>query len=649
MDRSAILHIPLSNYAFANTEKEMTIRIRAKKNDITSCTLYYGDRACNHSPVIFTSIPMEVIGEDELFEFYEITFQSPYTRVCYYFKLEKEEEWFYYYGDQFTKELPDLLIDGKLVEGRSEYYQYPFILREEVVDVPEWFKNAVVYNIFPDSFASGKEEIICSQSEINLKNGKVIKARLGGSIKGIMENLEYIKDLGFDCIYLNPIFTAGEYHKYDILDYYTIDPCFGSNDDFKELVNQIHDKDMHIIIDGVFNHCSWRFFAFDDVVKNGVNSKYKDWFYDLTFPVIRPDSMDEIPNYSCFAYERKMPKLNTSNKEVQDYFADVCRYWIKEYHIDGWRLDVANEISREFWRSFRSAAKNQNPEIVLIGEVWENSETWLRGDAFDSTMNYDFRKHCRDYFALKKIDGHTFKSNINKMLLRYPTNISNGQLNLLDSHDVPRFLSLCNHDIKKWKLSYLYLMLSPGVPSLFYGDEKEISGITENEYRSPMVWKHSKSKVEDFVKDVIMIRKSYINFQSTYLHEAIGDNLFAVARLGKRGFILTILNVGDDAEKIDVMKTAGQLFKNVSKAKTPYSDQIKKIASNFNIILESNNINYDEKSNDKRDEKWDGKVLQERKEKVAVSDIDEYNNECCFDLIEPYGYKVYLLADNCNI
>ena len=142
---------------------------------------------------------------------------------------------------------------------------------------------------------------------------------------------------------------------------------------------------MHIIIDGVFNHCSWYFPQFEDVVQKGKDSLYKDWFYDLEFSVRRPHTEEEIPGYACFAYERKMPKLNTANIHVQDYFARVGRYWVEEFQVDGWRLDVANEVDKGFWRKFRAAVRSADP-----------------------VMNYDFKKHCRDFFALQKTKADGF-------------------------------------------------------------------------------------------------------------------------------------------------------------------------------------------------------------------------------------------------
>lgn len=548
INRAAILHIPLSQYAYATSEYEITIRLRAKKGDLSKCILYIADRVCRTTPVCFSENSMRICAVDEYFDYYEADLKLPYNRICYYFKLEKGEEWVYYYADRFTKELPDRIIDGKIIDGRSEYYQYPFILRSEIPDVPAWFKCAVVYNIFPDSFANGKKSIQPERKERMLENGTRVKGRIGGTLRGITDNLDYIKGMGINCIYLNPIFTAGEYHKYDVIDYYHIDPCFGTEKDFQQLVECIHEKEMRIVIDGVFNHCSWRFFAFEDVVENGEKSRYKNWFYDLNFPVKRPDDPNQMPDYACFAYERKMPKLNTSNREVQLYFADVGTYWIEKYHVDGWRLDVANEISREFWKTFRDAVKAVDPETILIGEVWENAQTWLRGDAFDSTMNYEFRRICTDYLTVERPDGLMVAYEFEKMRMRYPDNIVRGQLNLLDSHDVPRFLSMCHGDLGLWKLGCILLMLMPGVPSLFYGDECAVEGILEEEYRQPMPW-NRKDTIYSFIRELVSVRNNYIDGKTGYtpLWEMIHDGVFAFLRNDIKWSLKIIVNAGTDS------------------------------------------------------------------------------------------------------
>lgn len=497
--RQAVTHIPLSQYAFANSEKNLTIRIRAAKDNVARCVLYYGDRVQPSDPIVFTPVEMRKVASDTEFDIFDATFDSPYTRVCYYFELTDAEERLYLYADIFAAYLPT---------ERSEFYQYPFIRREEISTVPEWLKRAVVYNIFPDSFASGRKTLSGVPSEMPWKDGVTLRSRLGGSIRGITENLDYIADLGFNCLYINPIFTAGEYHKYDVLDYFHISPDMGTDEDFRALVTAAHERGVRVIIDGVFNHCSWYFFAFDDVVRNGETSRYKNWFYDLAFPVIRPDGEDEAPAYSSFAYERKMPKLNSSDPEERAYFMDVCAHWIREYGVDGWRLDVANEVDRGFWRAFKQAGRAIDPDSVMIGEIWESAESWLRGDMFDSTMNYDFRKNCRDFFALERISARQFDGRVTQMNYRYPTGIVQGQLNLLDSHDVSRFLSYCRGDVRRLRLAELFLFTAPGVPCVFYGDELGVSGDTEPAYRGPMPWQAPPHDEQAFFRALISLRKS---------------------------------------------------------------------------------------------------------------------------------------------
>lgn len=553
MNKSSILHIPLSQYAFANDERMLTIRLRTAKDDLTKVTLFYGDRACPRCPLEMFPLTMKLVACDEDFDYFEVTFSSPYTRVCYYFYIEKEEEWYFYYTDQFHKELPHMILEGHILESRSEYYQYPFLLRSEVIDAPTWFKEAIVYNIFPDSFASSRRWIANQSCVLKHKNGTISKSKLGGTIHGVYENLDYIEDLGFTCVYFNPIFTAGEYHKYDLIDYYQIDPCFGTNEGFKQLVDEIHRRGMKIIIDGVFNHCGWYFFAFEDVLRNQESSIYKDWFYQLTFPVKRPLQGDEPLTYDCFAYEKKMPKLNTASLEVQEYFEKVCRYWIREYHIDGWRLDVANEIDRNFWRRFRMAAKSENPEIVLIGEVWENSETWLRGDTFDSTMNYEFRNQCRDYFGTHVISGFAFSKRVIRMLYRYTKNMMLSQLNLLDSHDVSRFKSICSESKQCYELSLIFLFLAPGVPCLFYGDELGVEGITEEDYRKIMPWEEEGCKLWQFVKKLIQIRRKFIPFDSDFNIQANNNStLITLERRTDTGGVLAVVNSGKETHSVQI-------------------------------------------------------------------------------------------------
>ncbi|MBD5466553.1 MAG: alpha-glycosidase [Lachnospiraceae bacterium] len=543
MNRSAVLHIPMSEYAYGMDEEHVTIRIRCGRGDLTRCVLHFGDRACRQTPVIFTEQEMHICASDEYFDYYEATLAHPYQRINYYFELISATERVLYYGDCFMEEC---------VDDRSEYYQLPYNHRADIVRPPAWAKDAIIYNIFPDSFATGRAYLSGEPVEKDFL-GETVKGKLGGTIRGITENISYLKDLGFNAIYVNPIFAAGEYHKYDLLDYFHIDPCFGTDEEFRDMVALCHENGIKVIIDGVFNHCGWRFFAFEDVVNNGASSRYKDWFYRLEFPVIRPENGDIYPSYECFGYERMMPKLNTQNPEVRDYFCRVCRHWLREYGIDGWRLDVASEINDAFWESFYRAAKEVNPDAILIGEVWETARHWLDGKKFDSTMNYDFRKHCRRFFAEGSIDAYEFDGRVTHMRMRYRQQSVYAQLNLLDSHDVSRFLSLCGNDERRYKLAVLFQMTFPGIPSVFYGDEKGISGISEEEYRAPMKWDKKEDKLFSFFKKAIWMRRDHTALrQGEYrtVHAAHGSGLYLYARETDSDKIIIAMNVSETAARL---------------------------------------------------------------------------------------------------
>lgn len=497
MKREAVLHIPMSRFAHSVGERRVVIRLRAAKDDLRECRLFYADRACREDPVTLTKVDMPRVACDELFDFFEVELQSPYSRICYYFELYDGVETLLYYDDCFHT--------GSAT-ARMHYYQLPYIHRADCVDIPDWAYDAVVCNIFPDSFATSRRSISGQPTEA--KCGELTThGRLGGTISGIRENIDYLRELGFNCIYLNPIFAAGHYHKYDIIDYYRVDPCFGTNEDLRELVKVCHQNGMRVILDGVFNHCSWEFFAFEDVVQKGAESEYLNWFYDVRLPVVRPDNPEDIPGYECFAYERLMPKLATDNPAVEAYFCDVGKYWLREYDIDGWRLDVANEINDGFWRAFRAAVRSVKPDCLLIGEVWETAAHWLNGDMFDSSMNYNMRRYCQDFFADGVLSAEQFDWRVTDMLMRYRANIAFGQLNLLDSHDVSRFLTICGGNEAIYKLAVLFQIGFTGIPSVFYGDEMGITGAAESEYRAPMRWS-GESGLYDFFRQALALRSS---------------------------------------------------------------------------------------------------------------------------------------------
>ena len=497
MDKDAIIHRPMSEYAFGTDENTTVFRLRCASGGAERCTLWYGDTSCPETPVPFYPAPMRLLFRGENCDWWEAELHGKFHRLYYYFELSGGETLFFSGG----------VFLSTPSEERSEYFKFPFNHRADIARVPDWANDAVVYNIFPDSFASSKCAVTGVGSEKRL-GCALSRSRLGGTINGIRSNLDYIASLGVNCLYLNPVFAAGQYHKYDTIDYLHIDPCFGTDEDFRALVDESHVRGIRVILDGVFNHCGAQFFAFRDVLEKQGQSRYAGWFYRLQFPVRYPDA-GEKPNYECFCYERLMPKLDTANPEVRDYLCGVGEHWLREYGTDGWRLDVADEVDDAFWREFRRRCKAVKSDALLIGEVWGDARHWLGGDMLDSAMNYDFRNHCRHFFAEGNIDARTFAGRCADMLMRYKRQTASVQLNILDSHDTGRFLSLCGGDTRRLKLAVLFMCCFVGMPCIFYGDELGVEGQDELDYRRAMPWQDGDRDLLRFYREAIALRRAH--------------------------------------------------------------------------------------------------------------------------------------------
>ena len=495
MEKAAVLHRPYSEYCFALSPKRIVLRIRTKKDDLSACYVYYGDRMDPNTPIDVTKIEMEKAYTDELFDYYEAVFDIEITRVCYYFELlDNEKKSIYYYNNDFHHEV---------VLNRQLYYNFHYVREEDIPDVPEWAKNAIIYQIYPDSFATSKEHISKLESEIVNKDGSISRSKFGGTLKGVTQNIEYLVELGINCIYFTPIFKSQSWHKYDTIDYFEVDPCLGTKEDLREMIETCHKNQIKVIFDGVFNHTSPDFFAFRDVLEKGYDSPYFDWYYIKELPIVT----EPRPNYECFAYVSTMPKINTGNEQVKKYILSIATYWIKEFDIDGWRLDVANEVDLEFWRAYRRAVREVKKDALLIGEIWDDAHVFLQGDQFDTAMNYNLYFACRDFFAEHTIGAKQFADRVSYLLTRYKKQIQDVQMNLIDSHDVSRFISVAGESEEILKLGAIFLLTHVGMPMIFYGDEQGINGIEEIDYRKPMIWQENKGELFKFYQKLIALRK----------------------------------------------------------------------------------------------------------------------------------------------
>lgn len=538
MNPATIFHRPMSEYAFALDDTHYIFRLRTGKGEAESVRFYYADRAVMTPKLQFAPLPMEKFRTDRYFDWYEIRLETRFERIAYYFELQNGVETLFYYGDCYE-------MAG--TPTRADYFQLPFNHRADRFAAPAWTRDAVVYNIFPDSFAAGKR----------LAPNGAPPCR-GGTVRGVTENLDYIASLGFNCIYLNPIFAARSYHRYDTLDYYRIDPHMGAEDDLRDLVRRAHALGIRVILDGVFNHVSSDHPFFRDVLEKGWASRYYSCFYALP-ETPRMPAAGELPGYTCFSYVADMPKTNTADPFLRQYFCDIGAYWVRKFDVDGWRLDVANELDDGFLRAFRASVKAAKSDALIVGEVWENAAHYLGGDMLDSAMNYDFRRYCRRFFAEQTVDAETFDTNVSTLLLRYNENALFAQLNLLDSHDVSRFLSLCGGKTERMELAVLLQMTFPGMPCVFYGDEKGLCGESEPEYRRPMAWDAS-SPLEEVYRRMIALRKTHpaLRYGSFHTELACGG-VYRYSRVWNGTKITVAMNLG--AEPVKAEKRGTLLLK----------------------------------------------------------------------------------------
>lgn len=491
MNKCAIQHIVDSSYCFPVSPNEIVLRLRTGKNDILRAQVIYESKYVIAQSQKYADMEKRYVGE--LFDFYEVKLTLDDTRLAYVFYIDDGENKYYFSEDGATEE-----YDFSL--GFYNFFQYPYINEADIMECVPWMKEAVFYQIFVDRFNIGDNEKDMSYINCKWGDNPTPKTFAGGDIKGIIEKLDYIKSLGCNVIYLTPIFKSISNHKYDISDYYNVDPQFGSNEDLKRLVDLAHNKGIRIVLDAVFNHCSDRMEQFQDVLLKGRKSRYFDWF------VIRGDKVsEERDNYETFAACDYMPKLNTSNKEVQDYLLDIGAHYIKEYDIDGWRLDVSDEISHYFWRKFRETIKNTKKDAVIIGENWHDANTNLRGDQYDSIMNYAFTKLCLDYFATESKNAEQAAWKLNELLMRNTEPVNKMMLNLLDSHDTHRFYKEVGKNRFKMKAALSLLYMFTGAPCIFYGTEILTEGGYDPDCRRCMDW--DKARLDSEYEDIYELLK----------------------------------------------------------------------------------------------------------------------------------------------
>lgn len=499
MECAAIFHDTNKKYCYALEKGLFVIRLKTKKNDLNKVVLCYQDK---YIPVDFRDTrqcqEMKKIASDNWCDYYEAQVEIDMVCLRYYFELEDMDGMILYYGNhEFYPEK---------ITSIDYMYDCPQNLREEEMYLtPEWANNKIVYQIFPSRFAASQK----------VDKRKWYKAPISatidlkGDIRGVINHLEHLQELGVDIIYMTPIFESPSSHKYNTVNYYKIDPSFGTEEDLKELVEKAHEMGMRVILDAVFNHTGTEFFAFEDIKEKGKASRYWDWYYIKDFPL--KARWGTKPNYKTFSYFGGMPKLNLQNDEVAEYCIEVGRYWLEHCKIDGWRLDVGDEVSHKFWRRFRKAMKEVNSEALIIGEIWHHAEDFLDGEEWDTVMNYPFYFAVDDLLVKKTITPSQFLGQIGYLEGNLHKKVYPLLWNLLDSHDTARFMHRCGENVEKFKLGIGLQLLFPGMPFIYYGDEYGMTGGPDPDCRRGMVWdeKYQNQDVYQWYCQLIKIRKEY--------------------------------------------------------------------------------------------------------------------------------------------
>ena len=538
MNECAMSHIPDSRYCFATGEKELVLRLRmAREDEKAKVFLIYAQK------YDFTfcrkKLPMEIKYSDRLYNYYEIKMRLEDVRFAYIFQIEEDGNTWYFSEDGVTKEY-------KFEEGFYNFFQMPYINKNDVMDTVDWMRSAVFYQIFVERFRQGNEKKDTSYINMKWDEKPTPKSFAGGDLAGIIEKMDYLKELGINALYLTPVFRSISNHKYDIIDYFTVDPQFGTKEELRQLVKLAHENGIRVVLDAVFNHCSMEMQQFQDVLEKGRESRFYDWFIiDGDFP--EPEKM----NYECFAACNYMPKLNTANEEVQDFLLEIAIYWIREADIDGWRLDVSDEVSHGFWRRFRKAVKKEKPDSVIIGENWHDAYAYLMGDQYDSIMNYAFTKACLDYFAKGVFSAKDMADKLNSNLMRNTEQVNRMMLNLLDSHDTHRFFTEVNKDKDKMLAAIALEMVFEGAPCLYYGTELCMEGGYDPDSRRGFPW-DTKSWDMDFlekVKELIRIRKQpAVQYGEIKIEEE--QEMLHVERMWENSKIILRINMTEEEKKI---------------------------------------------------------------------------------------------------
>ncbi|MGF7049351.1 glycosidase [Paenibacillus sp. DS2015] len=452
--------------------QQMEIRLRLPSHTSKVRLLYWNKYKLEQYGVM--AQPMTLWAESEDYKYYRVVLTGMESRIRYLqykFEFESENEQIWLHSDGM-----------KRTDETKGGFAFSYAGDRDAINSPEWIGNRVWYQVFPERFSNGNEKLN-PDNTVPWGTTPTRDNYMGGDIQGIIDRLDHLSGLGINALYLNPIFRATSNHKYDTTDYFKIDEQFGSLEDFNSLVRQCHERDIKVILDLVINHCGYYHPYFQDVIVKGENSEYKEWFYINQFPVKRSEE-----DYDSVGYYQWMPKLRTSNPSVQQYIFDIVSFWQKESGIDGWRIDVADEVEISFLRELKTSVKRLNPNAIIIAEIWDDAKRLMLSGAVDSVMNYELRSVLFDYILDRSITLGQFHARLVHFVHRYSSAELHQMFNLLGSHDTERILTRCKENEQDLSLLLAFQFMLPGNPTVYYGDEIGMTGENDPGCRASMPW-----------------------------------------------------------------------------------------------------------------------------------------------------------------
>ena len=536
MDLAAIFHEARTPMCCMTDPETLQITLRTGR-EVERAELIYADPyeagiAGGEEAWQGRRIAMEPWLELEHHQLWRIVLKPPFRRLRYVFALMQAQEQWYCYEDGLR---PNLQLDG-----RVQCFQMPWMNPADCIAPPDWVRHTVWYQVYPDRFCRGGSG---RPGALPWRHGPVTNAeRFGGDLAGIAQKLPYLAGLGVNGLYLNPIFAARSFHKYDTTDYTRVDPDFGTEADLQELVRQAHANGIRVMLDAVFNHCGPGFAPWRDVVEKGPGSAWRDWFFVNRWPV--EEGRTDDGRYFSFSFHGGMPKLNTNHPAVQDYLIGLCEDWVRRYDIDGLRFDVGNEISHAFLRRLRVRLKALKPDLYLLGEIWHDAPAWLEGDEYDAVMHYPLQSAVRRFFEDESLPARAFGWQAGRCLAAYAPQVSAAQFTLLDSHDTIRLRSRVRSEDEFWQqLAALFTL--PGSPCVYYGTELALEGGLDPDCRRCMPWDEPDTGAGrarlDAMRSLIALRRTEPDLQGSEVTFCPGSGRLVRYR---RGSVEVCLNAG---------------------------------------------------------------------------------------------------------